>query len=291
MNKLPNSNSEVYLQIIDQFPNPIWRAGLDAKCNFFNKAWLDFTGRTMEQEVGDGWAEGVYKDDLDDCVKTYLEHFNKRAKFEMKYRLKYNDGTYHWILDSGSPFFDENGEFLGYIGSCYDINKEEEYKNLFRNMMSGFALHKIITNEAGKPVDYVFLDVNDAFEEIVGLKKEDILGKRVTEVLPGTENETADWIGKYGKVALNGDNIRFENYSSLIKKWFHVSAYAPSKGFFVTIFEDITNLKNTENELLKSKDELTQKVNELEKMNKIMIDREVKMVQLKERIAELEKKP
>lgn len=113
---------ELYLRILDQFPNPIWRAGLDAKCDFFNKAWLNFTGRKIEEEMGDGWATGVHPDDLDRCVQIYRSSFDKRIHFEMEYRLKHKDGTYHWLLDSGSPFFDDNGNFLGYIGSCYDIN-------------------------------------------------------------------------------------------------------------------------------------------------------------------------
>ena len=118
--------NELYLRILDQFPNPIWRSGVDTKCNFFNKNWLEFTGRTMDQEVGDGWVEGVFKDDLDVCIKTYLDSFAKREPFQMEYRLKHHDGTYHWILDSGSPFFDDNGVFLGYIGSCYDLQDIKE---------------------------------------------------------------------------------------------------------------------------------------------------------------------
>jgi len=129
-----NNNSELYLKIIDQMPNPIWRAGIDAKCNFFNKAWLDFTGRTMEQEMGDGWAEGVHKEDFDQCLKIYLEAFDKKEAFEMEYRLKHSDGTYHYILDNCSPFFDDNGTFLGYIGSCYDINETKKHTLEIENM-------------------------------------------------------------------------------------------------------------------------------------------------------------
>ncbi|MEI7452517.1 MAG: PAS domain-containing protein [Candidatus Falkowbacteria bacterium] len=118
---------ELYLRILDQFPNPIWRAALDTKCDYFNKAWLSFTGRTIEQESGDGWVKGVHPEDLNSCVKTYLEAFKAREPFEMEYRLMHSDGTYHWLLDSGSPFFNDNGEFMGYIGSCYDINETKQY--------------------------------------------------------------------------------------------------------------------------------------------------------------------
>lgn len=130
----PPQYTELYLRILDQFPNPIWRAGLDAKCNFFNKAWLAFTGRTMEQEMGDGWAEGVHPDELKPCVEGYLAAFNAHKPFLLEYRLKHHDGTYHWLLDYGSPFFDENGTFLGYIGSCYDNNDAKLHTQLMEKM-------------------------------------------------------------------------------------------------------------------------------------------------------------
>ncbi len=246
-----DQSTELYLRILDQMPNPIWRAGLDAKCNFFNKSWLDFTGRTMEQEVGDGWAEGVHKDDFDGCLKTYVESFKNRQAFRMEYRLKHKDGTYHWILDSGSPFYDDSGEFLGYIGSCYDINETIEYKLLFSNMINGFAYHKLITDELNNPIDYLFIDVNPYFEKIINKKREDIIGKKVTEVLPGIEKDPADWIRKYGQVAQNGESLQFESYSEILQKWFSVSAYSPKKGYFVTVFEDITDMKSKLEELNK----------------------------------------
>jgi PAS domain S-box-containing protein len=124
---MSDNKEELYLRILDQFPNPIWRSGIDAKCDYFNKAWLQFTGRTIEQEMGDGWAEGVHPDDLKFCVDTYMKSFKDRKPFEMEYRLKHNDGTYHWILDSGSPFFSDAGDFLGYIGSCSDINEQKNH--------------------------------------------------------------------------------------------------------------------------------------------------------------------
>lgn len=274
--------TDLYLRILDQFPNPIWRAGLDAKCNYFNKSWLDFTGRTIEQEMGDGWAQGVHPEDLDRCFKTYMDSFKAHIPFSMDYRLKHKDGTYHWLLDSGSPFFDQDGTFLGYIGSCYDINKDKEYKMLFSNMNSGFAYHKIITDADGKPVDYQFIDVNSTFESIVGKKAVEIVGKKVTVLFPGIEKDPAGWIEKYGEVALNGKPIKFENYSEVLKKWFSVSAYSPSVGFFVTVFDDITASKE-------SQDKIKEKFDELNKMNGLMVGRELKMAELKQEIISLKK--
>ncbi|MEI6064855.1 MAG: PAS domain-containing protein, partial [Pseudanabaena sp. ELA748] len=111
-----------FKELADNAPVLIWLSGLDKLCYYFNKTWLDFTGRTLEQEFGNGWAEGVHPDDLQFCLDTYVQAFEARQKFEMEYRLRRFDGEYRWLLDTGVPRFDANGEFLGYIGSCIDIS-------------------------------------------------------------------------------------------------------------------------------------------------------------------------
>jgi PAS domain S-box-containing protein len=105
----------------DTAPVMIWIAGTDKLCTYFNQQWLDFTGRTIEQEIGNGWTDGVYSDDLDRCLATYSAAFELRESFRMEYRLRRADGEFRWVLDSGSPQFAPNGELLGYIGSCIDI--------------------------------------------------------------------------------------------------------------------------------------------------------------------------
>lgn len=117
---------DFYLTLFEEFPALIWRAGVDAKCNYFNKRWLQFTGRTMEQELGDGWAEGVHPDDFDHCFEVYSTAFEAREPFEMEYRLLHNTGEYKWILDMAMPFYGLDENFSGYIGSCYDITKQKE---------------------------------------------------------------------------------------------------------------------------------------------------------------------
>jgi len=125
-----NQAKELYLKIFEEFPALIWRSRLDKLCDYFNKTWLEFTGRTMEQEFGNGWTEGVHPDDFDFCLKTYVEAFDKREAFLMEYRMKNKLGEYRWIRDFGRPFFDLDNSFLGYIGSCYDITeiKDNELK-------------------------------------------------------------------------------------------------------------------------------------------------------------------
>src|SRR6185295_12810855 len=92
----------------------------------FNEPWLKFVGRTIDQELGNGWAEGVHPDDFDRCLNIYMTSFGKQIPFTMEYRLRRNDGEFRWILDNGAPWFELNGEFGGFVGSCIDISDRKE---------------------------------------------------------------------------------------------------------------------------------------------------------------------
>ena len=125
----------------------------------------------------------------------------------------------------------------------------KQFDMFFDKMLDGFAYHKIVVDRAGKPVDYVFLEVNHAFEKMTGLKRERIIGKRATEVLPGIEKDPADLIGVYGRVALTGEPVQFENHAEPLGKWLKIAAYCPEKDHFVALFEDITERKQQECEI------------------------------------------
>ena len=122
-NKIEESEKR-FRNVANSAPVLIWMAGTDTLCSFFNKAWLDFTGRPMEEETGNGWASGVHPDDFQRCLDVYITSFNNRDSFYLEYRLRRYDGVYRWISDNGVPRFTADGIFEGYIGACMDIHEQ-----------------------------------------------------------------------------------------------------------------------------------------------------------------------
>nr|WP_245249520.1 PAS domain S-box protein [Methanolinea mesophila] len=141
---------DYYLKLFDDFPNPVWRSDLSGTFDYFNREWLSFTGRSLEQEYHDGWKDGVHPDDRAAVEETYRRSFQAKKTFEMEFRLKSHDGTYHWILASGKPFYDLEGNFSGYLGACYDIQDRKRTElalqvvNRKLNLLSSITRHDII---------------------------------------------------------------------------------------------------------------------------------------------------
>ncbi|PWU10000.1 MAG: hypothetical protein C5B51_05230 [Terriglobia bacterium] len=115
------AGEEIFRALADAAPVMIWVAGPDAMCTYFNQAWLEFRGRTMEEETGNGWIAGVHPDDRDLCLATYLKSFQARQRFRMEYRLQRGDGEYRWVEDTGVPRY-EDGVFCGFMGSAADVS-------------------------------------------------------------------------------------------------------------------------------------------------------------------------
>ena len=176
---------------------------------------------------------------------------NKKP-FEKEYLRK--DGTRIPVIVAGAMLDEARFNGVAFVLDISERKQAEEalrksevrYRTLFDSMTEGFALHEILTDERGRPSDYRFLDVNPAFARLTGLKRADLLGKRVLEVLPGTETH---WIENYGKVALTGEPMHFENFSAALKRWYEVFAYRPGPGQFAVVFTDITVRKEAEETL------------------------------------------
>jgi PAS domain S-box-containing protein len=127
-------SEERFRTMANAAPVMIWVSASDAGCTFFNQPWLDFTGRPMEEQIGNGWTVFVHPDDLSRCMETYLKAFKARAKFEMEYRLRRVDGEYRWILDIGVPLFVPSGNFVGYVGSCLDVTEHKQAQDRLQQL-------------------------------------------------------------------------------------------------------------------------------------------------------------
>ena len=251
--------------LADIFENTgVMIAYLDLEFNFIaaNSAYLKGCGHSIEELIGKNHFklfpnpenQAIFEKVRD--TGNVITFFDK--PFEFADQPERGITYWDWIL---APVKGEKGLTIGVILSLLETTQqkrakealtksEERYQSLFANMINAYALHKIILDDLGRPVDYVFLEVNDSFERFTGLKRTNIIGKRVTEVIPSIRKDHVDWIDKYGKVATTGKAIRFENYSTSLKKWYSISAYSPEKNYFVTIFEDITERKKAENKVV-----------------------------------------
>lgn len=124
-----------FRMMADTAPVMVWMAGPDTHITFINKRWLEFTGRTVQEEIGDNWFTGIHHDDLDRCRTSYLEAFKSEQPFFLEYRLRRHDGEYRWIMDTGVPLFDESGRFGGYIGTCMDLTERKDMEDQLRRML------------------------------------------------------------------------------------------------------------------------------------------------------------
>ena len=160
-------------------PVMIWMSGTNKRCDYFNNRWLDFTGRTLEQELGDGWAKGVHRDDLERCLEIYRNSFDARQEFTMEYRLRRWDGEYGWVLNHGVPRFEPAGIFLGYIGSCIDVTERKHAEEKFRLAVEASPSAIVMTNQQGKIVL-----VNAQAESLFGYLRDELIDQPVEILVP-----------------------------------------------------------------------------------------------------------
>jgi len=220
-----------FRNMADTAPVMIWVSASDKLFTFFNKGWLDFTGRSMEQELGQGWTAGVHSDDLQRCYETYSSSFDARRRFQMEYRLRRADGEYRWVWGTGVPRFEPNGVFTGYIGSCIDLT---DIKLAQEQMVAAHKLESLGVLAAGIAHDFnnmlssIFAEADLAFGDLPfdspvrgNLDRICAVSIRASEVL----NLLMDYAG--GK----GDETAFEtvDLSSLIQEMLELLKVSISK--------------------------------------------------------------
>ena len=190
----------------------IWVSGSDGGVDHFNKPWLAFTGRTLEQERGDGWLEGVHPEDREACLGGYREAFAAREPFTLEYRLRRADGEYRWILDEGSPRHDTGGVFLGYVGFCYDITERREAEDeLRRSLRETRILHEALDRVPScvytKDRQSRYTYANRATLDLFGCSAEALQGQGDDAFFPP---ETVAWLRKLDLRVLGGESTEEE---------------------------------------------------------------------------------
>jgi len=300
------SSEEKFRSYVDMAPTGIFVTDEEGYYLDVNSAACRTTGYDRDELIGMHLSELIDAEDrkkLERSFATLTE--TGRVISELQFVTKTGEKRY-WRVDASAL---TGNTFLGFAVDTTDkwlASKElqesrDHLQYLFDNMISCFAYHKIILDDSDKPIDFEYIEVNRAFEQMFGIKKEDTVGKRFAEAFPGIENDPFDWVGTYGKVALSGESIKFEDYGERVGKWFSINAYSPVKGYFVTIFDDITDRKNNEEKLKKYREnleelikertgELQESNKELVRYNKLFIGREFRIKELRDKVKELEEK-
>lgn len=223
-----------------------------------NKAFCDMLGYSPEELQSKTWQEltpAVEIASITDLLAPLLRGEQDKARFEKRYIHK--DGSYVWVDVSTAMQSDYDGKPLYFITTVIDITErkraeysliesEKRFRELFENMAAGFVLFEVVQDDKGVPVDLIIIKANKGFEVTTGLKTLEVIGKRLTQVLPGIEKDSADWIGTYSKVALTGNFCQFEQGSELLGYYYSINAFRAGPKQCAVTFHDITERKQAE---------------------------------------------
>jgi PAS domain S-box-containing protein len=244
-----------FRKMADTAPVLIWMAGCDKLCNYFNAVWLEFTGRTLEEEIGNGWEAGIHPDDRERCVKIYVDAFDARQAFSMEYRLQNRNKEYRWILDKGTPRFNSDGNFEGYIGSCIDITerKQAEKKIAEQAVLLDVATDAILLRDLSGTILYC----NQSAKRMYGWTEEEFLGKSANELL--FKEYTQELAEAMREVTVNGawqgelkKVTKLRRDITVASRWTLVRDEAGNPKSILSVDTDITEKKQLENQFLRA---------------------------------------
>jgi PAS domain S-box-containing protein len=191
-------NDELFRLVANTVPALIWMSGPDKLCTYFNKPWLDFTGRPMETEIGNGWTTGVHPDDLRSCLKIYTQAFDCHESFTMNYRLRRCDGKYRWLFAVGVPRFTTGGAFAGYVGSCTDITEQRVAQQALKKLSFKFLdaqenersrIARELHDDICQKLTILLLEIEQSIERSVGLPAQ---AKRLKQIWEHCNDITGD---------------------------------------------------------------------------------------------------
>lgn len=243
---------ERFRTMADTTPVMLWLSGADGLCNFFNQSWLDFTGRTIEQEAGYGWADNVHPDELRRCLDTYVSSLETRKGFTIEYRLRRSDGVYRWVLDSGVPRYTKGGEFIGFAGSCIDIADRKQAEEAAHSLAS--IVESSEDAIIGKRLDGTIVSWNASAERIYGYAAGEVKGKHISMLAPDDRRDELAEIFealKQGKSIPHLETVRRTKDGRFIDVALTISPTRDQAGHITgasTIARDITDRKRAEQE-------------------------------------------
>jgi PAS domain S-box-containing protein len=263
-------NEERFRTMANAIPQLAWIARSDGYIFWYNQRWYDYTGTTPEEMKGWGWQSVHDQEVLPKVLEQWRASIATGRPFDMVFPLRGGDGQFRQFLTRVMPMKDADGQVIQWFGTNTDITErqraeealresEELYRSLFNNMLNGFAYCQMHF-EQDRPVDFTYLEVNDAFEDLTGLKN--VVGKKVSEAIPGIRESDPELLEIYGRVALTGKPVTFETYVKALEMWFSISVYSPQREHFVAVFQVITERKQAEEAVRRLNEELEQRVQE-----------------------------
>lgn len=268
--KALRDSEELFRTMANAIPQLAWTARSDGYIFWYNQRWYDYTRTTPEDMEGWGWQSVHDPEVLPKVLEQWTASIATGRPFDMVFPLRGGDGQFRQFLTRVMPIKDADGQVIQWFGTNTDITErqraeealresEKHYRSLFSNMLNGFAYCQMHF-EQDRPVDFTYLEVNDVFEDLTGLKN--VVGKKVSEVIPGIREADPELFEIYGRVALTGIPERFETYVEALGMWFLISVYSPQKEHFVALFDVITERKRAEEALRQLNEELEQRVKE-----------------------------
>jgi len=252
-----------FAALADAAPVFIWMSGPDKTCSWFNQQWLDFTGRSLAQELNNGWMEGVHPDDLERCLATYSDSFDRRETFKMDYRHRSANGEYRWLSDQAAPYFSPDGEFMGYIGTAIDITERRLVEQALgaaqafaEGTLDAISAHLCVVDRNGR-----ILAVNQAWRDFLDQQGGEPavpdygIGSRYTDIgdlLPVPGPTQMDTMAVGIRQVINGESDEFSYEFSCPGpaglRWFvaTVTRFRGDSGYIVVAHENVTERKRAE---------------------------------------------